>query len=110
MAGGLTELASQSSAVKPTLPIGVITSYVIVFGAQGLYYVSSRQHFRSIIIIFVIIISIINITIANMNIIIITITILIIISLCIIIIIPMQIKEKEGKNHISKTPSSATFI
>ncbi|GFR81236.1 hypothetical protein ElyMa_002335900 [Elysia marginata] len=33
---GLTLPVSQSSAVKPTLPMSIITSYVIVVGAQGL--------------------------------------------------------------------------
>ncbi|GFR84644.1 hypothetical protein ElyMa_006006300 [Elysia marginata] len=37
MADGLTYAVSQSSAVKPTLPMGVITSYVIAVVAQGLY-------------------------------------------------------------------------
>ncbi|GFR63455.1 hypothetical protein ElyMa_000156100 [Elysia marginata] len=37
MAGGLWGPVNQSSAVKPTLPMGVITSYIIVGGAQGLY-------------------------------------------------------------------------
>ncbi|GFR71626.1 protein HtrL-like [Elysia marginata] len=36
MADGLTGLVSQPSAVKPTLPMEVITSYVIAVGAQGL--------------------------------------------------------------------------
>ncbi|GFR65307.1 hypothetical protein ElyMa_000200400 [Elysia marginata] len=34
---GLNRPVSQSSAVKPTLPMSVITSYVIVVGTQGLY-------------------------------------------------------------------------
>ncbi|GFS16103.1 hypothetical protein ElyMa_003205700 [Elysia marginata] len=33
MADGLTEPANQPSAVKPILPMGVITSYVIVLSA-----------------------------------------------------------------------------
>ncbi|GFR70425.1 hypothetical protein ElyMa_005653100 [Elysia marginata] len=36
MADGLTGPVSQTSAVKPTVPMGVMTSYVIVFDAQGL--------------------------------------------------------------------------
>ncbi|GFR95113.1 hypothetical protein ElyMa_002684400 [Elysia marginata] len=38
MADGLTAPVSQSSAVKPTLPTGIVTSCVFVVGAQGLYY------------------------------------------------------------------------
>ncbi|GFS20520.1 hypothetical protein ElyMa_003314900 [Elysia marginata] len=38
MVDGLTGPVSQSCAVKPTLTTRVITSYVIVVGAQGLYY------------------------------------------------------------------------
>ncbi|GFR60542.1 hypothetical protein ElyMa_003534100 [Elysia marginata] len=38
MCDGLTGSVSQSSAVNPTLPVDVITSYAIVVGAQGLYY------------------------------------------------------------------------
>ncbi|GFS06342.1 hypothetical protein ElyMa_004704800 [Elysia marginata] len=37
MADEPTASVIQSSAVKPTLLMGVITSYVIVIGAQGLY-------------------------------------------------------------------------
>ncbi|GFS20914.1 hypothetical protein ElyMa_006910500 [Elysia marginata] len=35
MADGQTGSVSQSSAVKPTLPMGAITSYVIIVRAQG---------------------------------------------------------------------------
>ncbi|GFR59337.1 tubulin alpha chain [Elysia marginata] len=45
MADRLTGPVSQSSAVKPTLPMGFITSYVIVFGAQGLYCRGCRSSF-----------------------------------------------------------------
>ncbi|GFR59273.1 hypothetical protein ElyMa_003500800 [Elysia marginata] len=38
MADGLAGPVTQSSAVKPALPMGIITSYVIVVGAQGLNY------------------------------------------------------------------------
>ncbi|GFR63305.1 hypothetical protein ElyMa_001892100 [Elysia marginata] len=38
MADGLAGPVSQSSAIKPKLPVGVITSHVIVVSAQGLYY------------------------------------------------------------------------
>ncbi|GFR84364.1 hypothetical protein ElyMa_005998400 [Elysia marginata] len=38
MADGLTGLVSQSFAVTPTLPMGAITSCVIVVDAQDLYY------------------------------------------------------------------------
>ncbi|GFS16609.1 hypothetical protein ElyMa_006801300 [Elysia marginata] len=38
MADRLTKLVSQSSVVKPTLPVGVITSHVIVVGAQASIY------------------------------------------------------------------------
>ncbi|GFS05898.1 hypothetical protein ElyMa_001210900 [Elysia marginata] len=37
MADGLTGPISQSSALKPALPMGVITSHVIVARAQGLH-------------------------------------------------------------------------
>ncbi|GFS01688.1 hypothetical protein ElyMa_001104100 [Elysia marginata] len=36
MADGLTGSVSQSSAVKPTLPMGVVTSYVMVVCSLGL--------------------------------------------------------------------------
>ncbi|GFR83525.1 hypothetical protein ElyMa_004126000 [Elysia marginata] len=42
MADGLIWPVSQPSAAKPALPMGIITSYVIVVGAQDLYCL--RQH------------------------------------------------------------------
>ncbi|GFR63624.1 hypothetical protein ElyMa_005487200 [Elysia marginata] len=43
MADGLTEPVSQSSAVKRTLPMGIITSYVIVVGVQDFYFWESNN-------------------------------------------------------------------
>ncbi|GFS10603.1 hypothetical protein ElyMa_003065600 [Elysia marginata] len=43
MADGLAGPVSQSSAVKPTLPTVVITSNVIVVGAQGALYLTPRR-------------------------------------------------------------------
>ncbi|GFR74544.1 hypothetical protein ElyMa_003896100 [Elysia marginata] len=56
MAGGLTGPVSQSSAVKPTLPMGVITSYVIAVGAQNVQLAAAAAVVEVVIVVVVVVV------------------------------------------------------